>query len=461
MNNSGAPSAVRVIRLDAFEPRPAVASGARLAGELEPEWPSQPSVSWPDPIGSARARAPEPPRAKVSPIRPQAVPGEMPRLPHGVVTSWPVRFEASAGDYARLWLSNLVRIILTGGLYLPWARVRSQRFFMRHTRVADHRLDYHEPGWHLLPRYGLGLCLLLGVAGAWAGSTMAGMLALSLAMAVWPLLVFMSLNQQVAHISWAHRRLSFDGLCQDVYRAMWAPLAGGCALAWLLMAAVIWHRPGGWLAWGVVMALWLLAMPSFVWTWFRFRQHQLRVGPVKLVWKAAPSAVQMLFLRTLVWTMLTTVMSLGVAAVALALVLMAQGRLSLTSKAAVGMGALALVCMAVRPYAQARLQNLVWSQTGNRYLRVRSKLSVSALVAQQCRHAGLLLITLGLYWPWAVVATRRLRTDALMVWSRVDADILKANWPTHAASQAVKMTGSPGQPPGRHVFRLSSFGHST
>jgi uncharacterized membrane protein YjgN (DUF898 family) len=359
----------------------------------------------------------------------------LPRLPVGVVNAWPVLFKGDADDFGRMWLRHLVLILLTGGLYLPWARVRSQRFLMRHTRVAGHRLDYHEPAKGLLPRYGLALCLVLGVAGAWAGSDMAGMLALSLALSVWPLLMFMSLSHRIAHISWGRRRLAFDGTCQAVYRAMWAPLAGGGMLAWLLMAAAIVHHPAGWLGWGLALALWLLAMPVFAWGWFRFRQTHLRLGPLHLMWQGTLPAVQMLFVRTLVWAVLTSVLSVGVAAMALAGLLQVQGRLHAGVQILLALGCVLGVCAAVLPYAQARLQNLVWNKSGGRYLRFRSKLSVSGYVGLQCRHGLLLVLTLGLYWPWAVVASRRMRTHALQVCARIDADVLKAHWPAHKGGE--------------------------
>lgn len=455
MNNSGGRSAVRVIRLDEFELRQAVQPTPVIVDEPEPAWSSLPSLHWPDPIGSGQAHAPAavPVRepvlrlAAVPRARPASTQTGLPRLPHGVVTTWPVRFQGVAQDFAGLWMRNLLLTVLSLGLYLPWARVSNQRYLMRHTRVAGHALDYHEPAIQLLPRYALGACLVLGVAGAWLGSPLAGMLALSLALSVWPLLVFMSLNHRMAHISWAHRRMAFDGLCQDVYRAMWAPLAGGGALAWLLMAAAILRRPDTWVAWGVVLSLWVLAMPAFVWTWFHFRQRHLRAGPLRMLWKADRRSVVMLFARTLAWTMLTTVFSAGLAAVATAGVLMVRGRLSLNAQTALLMIVALCVCAAVHPFAQARLQNLVWNKTGNRWLRFRSKLPVAAFVRLQCWHALLLLLTAGLYWPWALIATRRMRTHALTVWSRVDADVLKAHWPVHASAQAGKMAGSPAQPP--------------
>lgn len=466
MNNSGTRSAVRVIRLDEFVPKQPVTPPVRAVDELEPEWSSLPSMTWPDPIGSARLRLPVSPEpveeeeqgaaqddgASTVPFSTAfevsssaaVTPGKMPRLPNGVVTSWPLRFQGEPVGYARLWLRNILFIVLTAGLYLPWARVRSQRYLMRHTKVAGHVLDYHEPPVNLLPRYALSMALLLGVTGAWAGgSTLAGMLALSLALAVWPLLVFMGLTHRMAHLSWAHRRLAFDGNCQQVYRAMWAPLFGGGLVAWLLMAAIVVRHPGNWAAWGGALALWLLAMPAFVWTWYVFRQRHLRLGPLHLLWKATKPAVMMMFLRTLVWAMLATVFSLGVGAVLLAGVLVMRGKLNLTIERGLMLTSVLAVCAAVQPYAQARLQNLVWNKSGNRYLRFRSKLSVADFVMLQGKHALLLVLTLGMYWPWAVIASRRMRAQSLTIWSRVDADVLKAHWPTYEGPATGKMTGSP------------------
>jgi uncharacterized membrane protein YjgN (DUF898 family) len=94
---------------------------------------------------------------------------------------------------------------------------------------------------------------------------------------------------------------------------------------------------------------------------------------------------------------------------------------------------LALLGVAVRAYAQARLQNLVWGKTGNRHVRFQSRLNVAAYVQQQCRHAMLIGLTLGVYWPWAVAASHRMRMQAITVWSRVDADDLREHWPVGLA----------------------------
>ena len=56
--------------------------------------------------------------------------------------SIPVSFRGTAGSYFRLFISNLLLTIVTLGFYSPWARVRTRRYFMGHTYLGEHNLDF-------------------------------------------------------------------------------------------------------------------------------------------------------------------------------------------------------------------------------------------------------------------------------------------------------------------------------
>ena len=326
MNSSAVRSSARVFRLvdldsvrDDVEPTPVenetppVVEGVRLA-----------PLRWPEPIGSGPAAA-NADQVKPGQVKPQVqlrvkVHAPLPRMPKGQMATLPVSFSGRPTEYARLWFRNVILVLLSLGLYAPWARVHTQRYFLRRTQVAGECLDYHADPAALLPRYVLTGGLVAGVIGAWAGSRLAGMMALSLALAVVPLLVYMTLTHRVAHISWAGRRLQFDGRCQGVYQAMWAPLTGACLVAWLLMATLAWNRPGGWFAWGVVAALWGMAVPTFVWVYFQYRQHHLVLGPVRLLWQGHRMAVATLFVKTLAWFAMVCMLTAGLGAIVLAAV---------------------------------------------------------------------------------------------------------------------------------------------
>ena len=55
---------------------------------------------------------------------------------------YPVEFTASAGDYFRIWIVNLVLTILTLGVYSAWAKVRRRRYFYGHTRIDGEGFEY-------------------------------------------------------------------------------------------------------------------------------------------------------------------------------------------------------------------------------------------------------------------------------------------------------------------------------
>jgi uncharacterized membrane protein YjgN (DUF898 family) len=73
-----------------------------------------------------------------------------------------------------------------------------------------------------------------------------------------------------------------------------------------------------------------------------------------------------------------------------------------------------------KTYATSRLQNLVWTKTGNRSMRFMSDLQFSRLGLLTLKNWALMAVTLGLYWPFAAVATTRMRLEAVRIKTRVD-----------------------------------------
>lgn len=84
------------------------------------------------------------------------------------------------------------------------------------------------------------------------------------------------------------------------------------------------------------------------------------------------------------------------------------------------------ICMNILPraYFSAHMQNLVWSRTGNSHVRFKSDLSTGSYMGLQLKNYGLILITAGLYWPFAMVATRRMQIEAVNLKTRIALDTL-------------------------------------
>ena len=64
-------------------------------------------------------------------------------------------------------------------------------------------------------------------------------------------------------------------------------------------------------------------------------------------------------------------------------------------------------------YFTSRMQNLLWSRTGTALLRFGSELRFWPVFTLTLKNWLLLLLSLGLYWPFAMVAVARLRLEAV------------------------------------------------
>lgn len=387
------------------------------------------SIAWPEPVGSARDSAAG--ELDTQPCAPEWPRAPREHLKRAEVTEWPVTFRAEAADYAPHWWRQAGRTVLTLGLYAPWAHRHNRRFFLQHTFVAGRRFDHEQPVATEVVRYGLWLSAALGVLAAEGGAPLAGALALSLVWLVWPLWLGVVHAQTVGALRWGRRPLVFHAPWWRVYRQMspWVVLGLGLTwLAWWLhgpAAQHAWATPA--LALAGVMAVALA--PLALWRWWACRQWHLGIGPLKLTWRGSVADVYLLVARVGLW-------GLALALVGASIHALAQGAWALLVQRGMPEGvqwalAMALSCAwgaLVWPYAQGHAQNLVWQNTGCRYLRFRSRLNVMAYVALRARHSLWLLGTLGLAWPWVAVAARRMRLEAVTVVARVDPADLRAAW---------------------------------
>jgi uncharacterized membrane protein YjgN (DUF898 family) len=76
----------------------------------------------------------------------------------------------------------------------------------------------------------------------------------------------------------------------------------------------------------------------------------------------------------------------------------------------------------IKAYFIAGLQNLVWSRTAADGLQIESHLRWGAFWLLNLKNWVLMILTLGLYWPFAVVAMTRLRLQAVQLKTCLDFD---------------------------------------
>ncbi len=348
-----------------------------------------------------------------------------------------IGFTGSGSEYFRVWIVNVLLLLVTLGLYYPWAKVRKLRYFYGNTVVAGHPLDFHGD-----PRQMLRGFLLVGVLMglySFAGqvSPLAGGLAFLIVAALWPALMRASLQFRLANTSWRGLRFSFAGSLKDAYMVVLMPVAVFAGMSFLstVVGGLLPSQLGAWRMLTILpVVLTALAMGPYVWWRLKRYQHSNYVlGHLQSQYKGGFGSMLGVFVRT-------SLITLGclAAAVALAALLTPAGSLEAIGSAdqkdrneALGkwvtpmiVGMFLLAQLVQGPYFVSRMQNLVWTQTGNRQLRFKSHLSLGPLAWLTFKNWALTLITLGFYWPFAAVALARIKLASIEVHSRLNPDQL-------------------------------------
>lgn len=100
----------------------------------------------------------------------------------------PIRFTGSGSEYFRIWIVNLLLIIVTLSLYLPFAKARRLRYFYGNTLVGEHALAFHGDPWKMLRGHVLALVLFGSYAMAGKVSPLSAFVAFVILALIWPAL---------------------------------------------------------------------------------------------------------------------------------------------------------------------------------------------------------------------------------------------------------------------------------
>ena len=348
----------------------------------------------------------------------------------GAVQRHPIEFTATGSEYFRIWIVNLLLTLVTLGLYLPWAKVRKLQYFYRNTWVAGDALDFHGD-----PRKMLRGTL---IAGAFlivysVGSNFSGWAALLAAVAfvgLWPALFRAALRFRLANTSWRGLRFRFAGDTAGAYACMLPPLA----LALLPVAVMGAMAPAGRgepgalppaasALVGLGMLAFFAALPYFLWRIRRYQHGNYAFGKLQTRLEADLGVLYGIFIKLIGISLVAAVVLGG-----LAFVFILTGRRAgmgagyFGAVTLVGIAGILMLNILPKSYLQVRLQNLIWSRTGNDVLRFKSELRLAGYLGLQCKNYLLIFLTLGLYWPFAVVNTRRAQIEAVELRTRIDLD---------------------------------------
>lgn len=350
-----------------------------------------------------------------------------------------IKFTGSGSEYFRIWIVNLLLMLLTLGLYFPWAKVRRMRYFYGNTVVDGEPLGFHGDPKKMFKGFVL-VGLLFGLYSA-AGkfSPTAGFVALLIVVAIWPALFKSSMQFRQANTSWRGLRFRFHGSLAGAYLAAVPLFLPGLVVVGITaITSITPDAPQGaalplwlqWLAGGTLLAA-LVATPLLLWSLKRYQHNHYGLASLQTHFKAGAGSFYILFAKTFGVAVLAVLVCM-VATMGLVLALglgfnfgdMAKSKGLILISTLVPLASILAMLVLIKPYAVARMQNLVWTQTGNASMRFVSELGFKPLLWLTIKNWLLVVLTLGLYWPFAAVALARLRLEAVEVKTRFNAETL-------------------------------------
>ena len=358
----------------------------------------------------------------------------------------PIQFTGSGSEYFRIWIVNLLLIIVTLGIYFPWAKVRRLRYFHGNTLVDGHAMDFHGSPIKMLKGYLLvGLLFgLYSVAGQF--SPVAGLIALLIVAAIWPALLKSSMQFRLANTSWRGMRFAFKGSLGDAYRAILPIFAVGvffvAANIGMAESEPAVEPPMWWVA--MILGLTLISVAVSPWLFWNFKRYQhdhYALASLQTTFTATRGSFYKLGFKVIGISLLPLLLLGMLAAILIPATQGRGGPAGLAIFGALGLLAMLLVFVAAMPYITSRLQNLVWNGTSNRNLRFLSDLRFLPLLGLTLKNWVLIIITLGLYWPFAAIATARMRLQAVQAQTREDPQDLVNRAPSHEGDAAGEAGG--------------------
>jgi uncharacterized membrane protein YjgN (DUF898 family) len=387
------------------------------------------SVSKPIPIFAFG----EPP-AKISRAKDRAAP----TAPSAEIESSLIEFSGSGGEYFRIWIVNLLLIMVTFGIYYPWAKVRKIKYFYNNTSIDGHALDFHADPKKMLRGTAIVGVFFFLYSYAVDFSPIAGLVAVACFLVLAPMLFRASMRFRLANTSWRGMRFRFAA--KDLKEAYWCIVP---ALALFLLPGVILAllddgapkknlgaSPAEvWMPFGLYALVLAVAIPYFFWRLKRYQHNHYAWGSMQSEYRSEVAQTYKVFGMTVLLVLLI------MAAFFLPVYAMISTLGNASGKGVLGrmlsffpllIAFFIAINIAPRAYFTTKMQNLLWSRTGNRHFRFKSDLAVGKFMALQFKNYLLIAITLGLYWPFAVIANKRMQLEAVSLKTRIALDELSS-----------------------------------
>jgi uncharacterized membrane protein YjgN (DUF898 family) len=274
-------------------------------------------------------------------------------------------FHGSGGEYFRIWIVNLLLSILTLGIYSAWAKVRREQYFHRNLILDDAGFDYHGNPIAILKGRIIAALFFVALSATQYIHPLLYFVALLVGAIIFPWLIMRSMRFRAANSSYRGLRFSFTGTYGGAFKAY---------IGYGLLAVV---------TLGICIPLWIRETRKYA-------LDNLRYGQGEFSCDARASSIFIIVLKA--W----------LAFMAAAFV---AGLFFAISKwlGILGFIAVVFAYLGIIPYVRMSIENHVWNRTQLEDSEFSSDMQFRPYFGIVLLNWLLMVLTLGLYWPWAKV----------------------------------------------------------
>jgi len=312
-------------------------------------------------------------------------------------------FTGSGKEYFKIWIVNLLLSILTLGIYSAWAKVRTNRYLYRCVKLDDSGFDYHGSPIAILKGRIITVCLIAALNIAPQVHLALYLVVLVLFLVIMPWLVTRSLAFRMRNSSWRAIRFQFKGRVAEAAKCLYA--YGLLSMITLFLAYPVQYRE--------------IKKFTFEKTYF---------GKTGFTFRASIGAVYKVFLLTGLF-----VLAIGVCyGIGMAGLMSGTDSGKSTEEIYLVIAPLMVILylaliLVVHPFFKTKITNLVWNNVELGEATFESTLTVRKYFKVIAGNLFLTILTLGIYWPWALVKIIRLRVENLSLTARNGLDNFMAD----------------------------------
>ena len=320
----------------------------------------------------------------------------------------PLVFTGTGAEYFRIWVVNAVLSIVTIGIYSAWAKVRKSSYFLRNTRLLGDGFEFTADPLAILRGRLIALALLGFYTFAYDFSLAVGLVASLTLLMLAPLLFASAMSFRLRNTRWRAMRFAFTATRGDAYRAV-------LVVVGLWISAGVAAALGGERSVLLVVATTLLLLPWMHHRMKAFQHRHVAFGGHASGFRSAVVRFYFTYLIAGLILLLSGVVGALLSNMSLVFALFGSAKSLGPMGVVVGILVAALGCLCVWPYFAARTQRIVWERTTLGPFSFRTTIAFRTLLPIALKNFVLIVVSAGLYWPFASIAWARYRLGSMSI----------------------------------------------